>query len=415
MRIAGVDIGYERAIGLRTPVEQRPMLFRPLTLRGLTIRNRIMLAPMSQYLVADDGVPTDWQIVHLGQFAMGGAGIVFSEETAVEARGRRTHNCTGIYTAEQARGWRRVTDFLKDLGAAPAMQLGHGGSRGSHRSPYQARRPLLVEDTAIGMGPWPVVSSSPIANNPGHPAPTALDLAGIREEIAAWRDAALHARDAGFDIIEIHGAHGYLIQQFLSPLLNTRTDAYGGDLQGRMRFALELTEAVREAWPKDKPLFFRVSAVEGSGGLWDIDDTVALAKELKARGVDVIDCSSGLGDAKGVSDMPPVPRGMPGCHVIYADHVRRTADIPTVAVGVITEPQQAEDVLQQGKADIIGVARVMMRNPYWPVDAAQALGLEDWAELLPPTYVARLKAGWDDQEKWRSKPQVEIPFRRTAK
>ena len=170
MKIAGVEFGYERTVGLRTPVEQRPHLFKPLTLRGLTIRNRIMLAPMSQYLAADDGVPTDWQMVHLGQYAMGGAGIVFSEETAVEARGRRTHNCTGIYTGEQARGWRRITDFLKDLGAAPAMQLGHGGSRGSHRSPYEARRPLLEADAAIGMGPWEVVSSSSIANKAGHPA-----------------------------------------------------------------------------------------------------------------------------------------------------------------------------------------------------------------------------------------------------
>jgi 2,4-dienoyl-CoA reductase-like NADH-dependent reductase (Old Yellow Enzyme family) len=262
------------------------------------------------------------------------------------------------------------------------------------------------------MGPWPVISSSPIPNKPGHPEPIALDRDGIRDEIAAWRNAALHAADAGFDIVEIHGAHGYLIQQFLSPVLNTRTDAYGGDLQGRMRFALELTEAVREVWPKDKPLFFRVSAVDGSGGDWDVDDTVALAKELKARGVDVIDCSSGLGDAKGTSGMPPVPRGMPGCHVIYADHVRREADIPTVAVGMITEPAQAEAILQEGKADIIGVARTMMRNPYWPVDAAQALGLTDWSELLPPTYVARLQVGYDDHDKWRRNPQVEIPFRR---
>lgn len=382
-------------------------------MRGVTMRNRIMLAPMSQYL-AVDGTPTDWQLVHLGQYAMGGAGIVFSEETAVEPCGRRTHNCAGIYTAEQVRNWRRITTFLKDLGAVPAMQLGHSGSRGSARSPYEARRPLGAKDAASGMAPWRTISSTAIAIDAGQPEPIALDQEGIKNEIRVWRDASLRAAEAGFDIIEIHGAHGYLIHQFLSPLLNKRADAYGGDLQGRMRFALELTEAVRDAWPSDKPLFFRVSAVDGNGGYWDIDDTVALAKELKLRGVDVIDCSSGTGGAFGTSNMPPVPRGMPGCHVAYSDHVRREADIATIAVGAITEPAQAEAILQEGKADIIGIAREMMRNPYWCVDAAETLGLKDWIELLPPTYVARLLLREDERRQWKQAPHSDIPFRRKS-
>jgi 2,4-dienoyl-CoA reductase-like NADH-dependent reductase (Old Yellow Enzyme family) len=411
MKIAGVEFGFERAIGLRTPVEDRPLLFRPLTIRKITMRNRIMLAPMSQYL-SIDGAPGDWQLVHLGQFAMGGAGIVFSEETAVEARGRRTHNCAGIYTAEQARQWLRITTFLRDLGAVPAMQLGHSGNRGSRRSPYQARRPLGVQDERSGLVPWRTISSSSVINVPGQPEPSALDRDEIKTTIRVWRDAALRAADAGFDILEIHGTHGYLIYQFLSPLVNQRADAYGGDLRGRMRFALEVTEAVRDAWPKENPLFFRVSSVDGEGGYWDIDDTVALAKELKKRGVDVIDCSSGSGKVVGPTNMPPVPRGMPGCHVPYADHIRREVDIPTIAVGMITKPEQAESILQEGKADIIGIARAMMRNPYWPAAAAEALGMPDWLDLLPPTYVARLHAGDEDRRHWEENPSCEIPFRR---
>ncbi len=288
MKIAGVEFVTDHPGGLRTPVEQRPLLFRPITMRGVTARNRIMLGPMSQYL-AIDGNLTDWHLVHLGQFAIGGAGIVCSEETAVEARGRRTHHCAGIYTDEHVRGYRRITDFLKDLGAVPAIQLGHAGRRGSSRSPWEGREPLNERDAAMGLGPWQLVSSSPIPHGPGRPAPIALERDEIKAEIAAWRDAAARSAEAGFEIVEIHGAHGYLINQFLSPVANRRDDGYGGDLAGRMRFALELVEAVRSAWPADKPLFFRCSVVDGKGGHWDIDDTVVFAKELKARGVDVLD------------------------------------------------------------------------------------------------------------------------------
>jgi 2,4-dienoyl-CoA reductase-like NADH-dependent reductase (Old Yellow Enzyme family) len=409
MKIAGLEFDFERQVGLRTPVEQRPMLFRPITLREVTARNRIMLSPMSQYL-AVDGAPTDWHLVHLGQFAMGGAGIVFCEETSVEARGRRTHHCAGIYNDAQLRGWRRVTAFLKDLGAVPAMQLGHAGRRASSRGPFQARAALTEADKANNLAPWQAISSTNNAHLPNRPKPLALDRDGIKQVVQAYKDAARRSLDAGFDILEIHGAHGYLIFQFLSPLANDRTDAYGGDLQGRMRFGLEVTEAVREAWPKSKPLFFRVSAVDGKGGQWDIDDTVTLAKELKARGVDVIDCSSG--GTMGDSNMPPVPKGMPGYHVVYADHLRREVGLPTVAVGLITEGAQAEAILREGKADIIGIAREMMCDPYWPVHAAKALGLPDWMELLPPTYTARLQQREQDRQTWTPGGTYEMPFRR---
>jgi 2,4-dienoyl-CoA reductase-like NADH-dependent reductase (Old Yellow Enzyme family) len=340
---------------------------------------------------------------------MGGAGIVFAEETAVEARGRRTHYCTGIYSARQVRSWSRITRFLKDLGATPAMQLGHAGRRASSRSPYGERGPLEKKHAGIGQPPWRAVSSSPFPYAPGGPEPAALDRAEIGKVIGAWRDAALRSLDAGFDILEIHGAHGYLIHQFLSPLVNRRTDAYGGDLEGRMRFALELTQAVRAAWPEDKPLFFRVSSVDGKGGLWDVDDTVALARALKARGVDVIDCSAeGLA---GPSPMPAVPR-VPGYNVLYAEHVRKEVDMPTVGLGMITDPAQAEAILREGKADIVGIGLGMMRDPYWPAHAAQALGLEDWTNLLAPTYAARLELAAREQRAWDRDIHHERPFRR---
>jgi 2,4-dienoyl-CoA reductase-like NADH-dependent reductase (Old Yellow Enzyme family) len=409
MKIGGVEVATEHPGGLRTPVDQRPLLFRPIKMRGVTARNRIMLGPMSQYL-AIDGNLTDWHLVHLGQFAIGGAGIVCSEETAVEARGRRTHHCAGMYTDEHVRGYRRITDFIKEMGAVPAIQLGHAGRRGSVRGPWEGRAPLGAGDVAKGNAPWTTVSSSAIPHGPGRPAPVALDRQEIKEEVGAWRDAARRAADAGFDALEIHGAHGYLINQFLSPVANRRNDAYGGDRAGRMRFVLELTEAVRTAWPADRPLFFRVSAVDGKGGHWDMDDTVALARELKARGVDFIDCS--CGGLEGDSSLPAVPRHMPGYNVVYSDHVRREAGIATIVVGMITEPEQAESILREGKADIIAMARELMCNPYWAVHAAKALGLSDWLNVLPENYAFRLYPREEELRIQKEAADWEILFRR---
>jgi 2,4-dienoyl-CoA reductase-like NADH-dependent reductase (Old Yellow Enzyme family) len=412
MKIAGVDVVSDRPGGLSTPVEQRPFLFRPIKMRSVLARNRIMLGPMSQYLAIDGNV-TDWHLVHLGQFAIGGAGIVCSEETAVVPRGRRTHHCAGIYTDAHVRGYRRITSFLKELGAVPAIQLGHAGRRASVRPPWEGRRPLSDKDAALGYAPWGTVSSSAIPHSPERTAPVALDREEIGKEIEGWREAASRAAEAGFEAIEIHGAHGYLINQFLSPVANRRNDAYGGDLAGRMRFALELTEAVREVWPADKPLFVRVSVVDGKGGHWDMDDSVTLAKEFKVRGVDFIDCS--CGGLEGASSLPGVPRHRPGYNVIYSDHIRREAGIATIVVGMITEAVQAEAILREGKADIVAIAREMLCDPYWPVHAAKALGLPDWLDVLPENYAFRLYPREEELRLQHSEPATEeIPFRRAG-
>ena len=368
---------------MNDPLENScPLLFQPLTLRGVTIRNRIVVSPMCQY-VSIDGGPTDWHLVHLGKFAMGGAGIVFGEETSVEQRGRKTYGCAGIYADHHVPAYRRVTEFLKEQGAVPAIQLGHSGRKASCRPPWQGFAPLDDADARAGRPGWPGLAPSPIPTSEAAMVPQEMDLNDIQVLRQAWHDAALRAVDAGYDICEVHGAHGYLIQQFLSPITNQRQDAYGGDREGRMRLALEIVETVREAWPKDKPLFFRVSAVDGKGGHWDLDDTIALSKELKVRGVDVVDCSSG--GISGPLTMSIVPR-VPGYQVPFAQAVRREAGIATQAVGLITEPQQAEDILQAGHADLIALARELLLDPNWPVKAALELGADGALDLLPDSY-----------------------------
>lgn len=370
-----------------SPVSRVPLLMSPIALRGITARNRVVVSPMCQYSSADGG-PNDWHLVHLGKFALGGAGIVFCEETVVEERARKTYHCAGIYNDKHTPMYRRITDFLRENGSLPAIQLGHAGRRGSCGPPWKNFAPLTPEDAKEGEPPWPTVSASPLPVRAGAPMPVALSLDDIKTVVAAWRDAALRSVDAGFDICEIHGAHGYLIHQFLSPLANERTDAYGGDAEGRMRLALEIASAVRGVWPDDKPLFFRVSAVDGSGSAWGIEDTVALSRELKLRGIDVITCSSGGIDGPLVGAV--VPR-VPGYQVPYAERVRADAGIMSCAVGLITEAQQAEDILQQGQADLIALARELMYNPNWPVHAARALGYEGYLDLLPSAYAWWLK------------------------
>jgi 2,4-dienoyl-CoA reductase-like NADH-dependent reductase (Old Yellow Enzyme family) len=359
-----------------------PLLFTPLALRGVTTRNRIVVSPMSQYLSVD-GEPRDWHLVHLGKFAMGGAGIVFVEETSVDERARKTYCCPGIYTDGQARAWRRITDFLRSQGALSAIQLGHAGRKVATKAPWEGFAPLTEDDAKHGRPPWRGYAPSPIPVKPGGAIPIEMDHDDITRVVCSHVDACRRSLDAGFDICEIHGAHGYVIQQFLSPITNRRNDGYGGDLQGRMRFCLELIEAVRDAWPKDRPLFFRASCVDGKGGAWQLEDTIVLARELKARGVDMIDCSSGGID--GPLTLAVVPR-VPGYHVPFAERIRREADIPTMAVGLITEPAQAESYLVDGHCDLVALARELMWNPNWPVHAAKALGGRDPLDLLPETY-----------------------------
>ncbi len=359
-----------------------PLLFTPMTIRGLTLRNRVVVSPMSQYS-AVDGAPTDWHLVHLGKFAMGGAGIVFCEETSVSERSRKTYDCPGIYTDAQAKAWRRVTDFIRGQGAAAAIQLGHAGRKVATRAPWDGFAPLGAEDAAKGRAPWAGIAPSPIPFKDGAMVPKEMDRDDIKYVIDLHVEATKRSLDAGFDIVEIHGAHGYIIQQFLSPITNKRTDAYGGDIQGRMRFGLELTEAVRAAWPADKPLFFRASCVDGRGGIWSMDDTVVLAGELKQRGVDMLDCSSG--GIEGPLTLHIVPR-VPGYHVPFAERIKRETGIPTMAVGLITEGNQAEGYLQAGQCDLVALAREMMWDPNWAVHAAAALGVPAPHTLLPRPY-----------------------------
>ncbi|WP_426956035.1 NADH:flavin oxidoreductase/NADH oxidase [Muricoccus radiodurans] len=358
-----------------------PPLFRPLTIRGVTLRNRIAVSPMSQY-AAVDAAPTDWHLVHLGKFAMGGAGLVFCEETSVSESSRKTYDDPAIATDAQVRAWRRITDFLRSQGAVTGIQLGHAGRKVATRAPWEGFATLDASDAARGRAPWQGIAPSPVPVKPGGPVPREMDHDDIRKVIALHVEAAKRSLDAGFDVVEIHGAHGYIVQQFLSPITNLRTDGYGGDLPGRMRFALELVEATRAAWPADQPLFFRASCVDGRGGGWSLDDTVVLAGELKARGVDVVDCSSGGID--GPLTLSIVPR-VPGYHVPFAERIRREAGIPTMAVGLITEAAQANAYLAEERCDLIALARELMWNPNWPAHAAQALGLDglDW---LPKPY-----------------------------
>ena len=357
---------------------QKPLLFTPIELRGARPRNRVVISPMCTYS-AHDGVPDDWHLTHVAKFATGGAGTIFIEASAVEERGRITHGDVGIYDDAQIAGHKRIVDFLKAHGAAAAIQLAHGGRKASMQRPWFGNGPMGAEDIARGDTPWQPVGASPLPVGEGWQVPRELSAGEIQDVVAAWAAAARRAVQAGYDILEIHGAHGYLIQSFLSPIANRRTDTYGGDLKGRMRLALEVTEAVRPEWPDDRPLFFRVSSVDGIDGGWTLDETVTLAKALKERGVDVIDCSSG--GIAGSATAARVKR-QPGFQVPFAGRVRRDAGLMTQAVGLITHPRQAEEILQAGQADLIAIGREALYNPNWPHHAAAALGADpefaDW-------------------------------------
>ncbi len=370
-----------------TAPKSLPLLFTPIELTGVTARNRIVVSPMCQYASADGG-PTDFHLVHLGKFAMGGAGIVFCEETSVEERGRKSYHCAGIYADAHIPQYRRINDFIRSQGAVPAIQIGHSGRKGSGCAPWDGYRSLTPDDAQHGEPPWQTVSASAVPASATSIVPHALDRHEIRAVVAHWREAALRAADAGYDIIEVHAAHGYLIHQFLSPLTNQRDDAYGGDLAGRMRLCLEIVAAVRAAWPADRPVFMRVSAVDGANSLWSVDDTVALVREAKARGAEVVTTSSGGINGPGTATL--VPR-YPGYHLPYSERVRREAGVKTIAVGLITEAQHAETILQQGQADLIALARELLWNPNWPVHAARELGMPDYLDLLPRGYSWWLK------------------------
>jgi 2,4-dienoyl-CoA reductase-like NADH-dependent reductase (Old Yellow Enzyme family) len=338
------------------------MLLEPISLGELHLRNRIVVSPMCQYS-SPEGIPTDWHLVHLGSRAVGGAALVFTEATAVSPEGRISPDDAGIWNDPQAKAWSRIASFIRGQGAAAGMQLAHAGRKASTDAPWRGGGPLDA-----GQGGWTPVAPSAIPFDEGYPVPAALDASGIAKAIDDFRTAARRAREAGFDVIEIHGAHGYLIHQFLSPLSNKRTDRYGGPLENRARLLREVIVAVRETWPAPMPLWVPQSATDWAEGGWDIDECVRLARVLRPDGVDVIDCSTG-----GTIPHPKITAG-PGYQVPFAARIRREAGIPTSTVGLITEPRQAEEILQRGDADVIEMAREFLRDPYFPRRAARELG-----------------------------------------
>ncbi|GCF09080.1 oxidoreductase [Dictyobacter arantiisoli] len=340
-------------------------LFEPYTLRNLTFKNRIAVAPMCQYS-AEDGFAQDWHLVHLGALAVGGAGLVITEATAVEARGRISPQDLGIYRDEHIEMLSRIASFIKAQGAVAGMQLAHAGRKGSTHRPWDEPGDGEVKPEDGG---WQTVAPSAIAFADTYPQPEALSVAEIAEVVKNFQCGAQRALKAGFQVLEIHAAHGYLIHQFLSPYSNHRTDEYGGSLQNRMRFLLEVTDAIREVVPAELPLFVRISATDWleEGGL-TLEESVEVAQALKEHGVDLIDVSTG-GNVK----QAKIPVG-PGYQVPFSDTIHHEAQIPTGAVGMITEPTQANNILEQDKADMIFLARELLRDTHWPLRAAHELG-----------------------------------------
>ena len=339
-----------------------PHIFQPVTFRSVTARNRIMVSPMCQYS-AVDGVANDWHFQNLASRAVGGAGIVFTEVNHVEPRGRITPGCLGLWNDEQRDALARIVRFVKAQGAVAGIQIGHAGRKGSCARPWEGGKGL-----AKGEGGWDPIAPSAIPFDDGFPMPLEMDAAMIAATQKMFAENVRRAREAGFDIVEIHSAHGYLSHEFLSPLSNRRTDSYGGSFENRTRFLLEVVDAARAEWPDDKPMFVRISCTDWVEGGWDLEQSVKLAQLLKAGGkVDLIDCSSG-----GLSPLQKIPLH-PGYQVPFAAAVRSRAGMPTGAVGLINAPDLAEQIVANGQADIIIMARAFLNDPYWPLHAAKAL------------------------------------------
>jgi 2,4-dienoyl-CoA reductase-like NADH-dependent reductase (Old Yellow Enzyme family) len=343
-----------------------PALFAPLTLRGLTLPNRLVVAPMCQYSVTD-GFVGDYHLAHLGRFALGGFGLVVVEATGVTPEGRISHGDVGLWSDEHVPGLARVVDFLHAHGSAAGIQLAHAGAKASSLRPWDGSGAVTPENARPGEEPWPTVSASAVPAGPGWPTPHALTVDELAEVRDAFVAATLRSLTAGFDVVEIHAAHGYLLHQFLSPLSNRRDDGYGGSLEARMRFPLEVVDAVRAAWPADKPLLVRVSSVDGSRDGMTVADTVAFARELKARGVDAVDTSGG-----GLGGAWEHPIGY-GYQVPFAAQVRAEAEIATMAVGLIVDARQAEAIVSTGAADLVAIAREAQDDPNFAVHAFRDL------------------------------------------
>ncbi len=351
------------------------LLFSPLKLRSIELKNRIAVSPMCMYS-SEDGYSNKWHLVHLGSRAVGGAGLIISEATAVSPEGRITPDDLGIWKDEHITGLSEIVQFLKEQGSTPGIQLAHAGRKASTTSPWKGGNFLSKEE-----GGWTTVAPSSIPFYEGNPAPVALDEAGLGKVISDFRAGAKRALSAGFEIVEIHAAHGYLLHEFLSPLSNKRTDEYGGSFDNRSRLLIQVITAVREVWPRELPLLVRISATDWLKGGWNESESVKLARVLKERDVDLIDCSSG-----GLHPNTTIPVAK-GYQVEFARKIKQEAGILSGAVGLITEATQAEDILQNAQADLIFLGRELLRNPYFPIEAAKELG----AEISWPTQYLRAK------------------------
>jgi 2,4-dienoyl-CoA reductase-like NADH-dependent reductase (Old Yellow Enzyme family) len=361
-----------------------PHLFESITLRDISFSNRIVVSPMCQYLSAD-GFATDWHVVHLGSRAVGGAGLVFTEATAVLPEARISPQDLGIWSDEHIEPLARIVRFVHEQGSVAGIQLAHAGRKGSTYRPWAGQG--AIPEAAGG---WPVVGPSAMPFADGYAMPEALNGVGIRAVLKAFASAARRACQAGFRVVEIHAAHGYLLHQFLSPLSNRRQDQYGGPFENRTRLLREVVEAVRGAWPEQYPLFVRISATDWVDGGWDLDQSVELARQLGRLGVDLIDCSSG-----GNVPQATVSVGS-GYQTPFAERIRREAGVPTGAVGLITAPAQADHIIRNGQADLVLLAREMLRDPYWPFQAARELGYVvpwpvQYVRAAPPGTQARSK------------------------
>lgn len=355
-----------------------PHLFEPLTLRGLTLRNRIVVSPMCQYS-ANEGFVNDWHFVHLSSRAVGGAALVFVEATAVSPEGRISPDDLGLWEDVHGVAFERVVRFVKGEGAAFGVQLAHAGRKASSKRPWDGFGSVPPEE-----GGWEPIGPGDVPFSPSHATPRAMTTEDIHRVVEDFRRAAFRARRAGFDVVEVHAAHGYLIHEFLSPLTNTRTDEYGGSFENRIRLCLDVVKAVREVWPEDLPLFVRISATDWVEGGWNVDEAVELARRLSGMGVDLIDCSSG-----GNISTAQVP-AEPGYQVPFAEKIKHGAAIATGAVGLITKPEEADAIIRLEQADLVLLAREMLRDPYWPMRAARELGQAiEW----PSQYLRAAPAG----------------------
>jgi 2,4-dienoyl-CoA reductase-like NADH-dependent reductase (Old Yellow Enzyme family) len=394
-------------------------LLSPFTLRGVTLPNRMVVSPMQMYMAGPDGLCTDWHLVHLGKYANARWGMIFTEVLCVEPRGRSTYSDAGIWADDQIAPLRRISDFIRAQGSVPAVQIGHCGPKASRQRPFEGLQPLGEADAMRGEPPWQPVAATAEPSAPGYPVPHSLSASEIGELVAAFGAAARRCHQAGFDVLDVHAAHGYLIHSFLSPLGNKRTDGYGGSPAGRMRLALEVAEALRAEWPAEKPILFRLSCIDRFEGGIEIEDTIALARELQARGIDAIDCSAG--GIKGPNSLfsmtqPPSP----GFQVPLADAVRRGVGMPTMAVGMIMDPHHAETILQEDRADLIALGREALSNPHWALHAARALTEGQTYDAWPPNMgwwleVRQRMLSSTDPKDWRICPAAaNAPVRKSG-